>query len=224
MRDYDGNPGAYIAARAGTVARHLVWIVARNRSTNAPEAMGLWTGDEVRLFNVDGEVRTYYGAGALVQLEPIRAGVGLAVRIHQFSLSPLTPEVAQLIRGYDTRLGSVEVHRALYSLETEALVAPPVRLIRGWVNSLSLTTGAVGGAGEATISVASAARALTRTLSLFRSDAAQRRVSATDRFREYADISGEVGVWWGEKQGGARARNVVIPPPTRRQDRDWNGR
>ena len=48
--------------------------------------------------------------------------------------------------------------------------------------------------------MASAARGLTRPLTLTRSDAEMRRRNASDPFRSYTDVAGEVGVWWGEKR------------------------
>lgn len=198
MRSYDGPTSAYLAARAGIVARYLVWVTAKNRGTGLPETMGLWTGDDHQVFTINGASRTYYGAGNLIGMEALRTGVGLDVRMHQIALSPLTDEVAQLIRGYDTRLAPVEIHRAIFDLETGNLVGSPFKVFEGWINKIALNTGAIGGGSEARVTIASASRALTRPLNLFRSDAAQRDISASDSFREYTDISGEVGVWWGE--------------------------
>ena len=112
----------------------------------------------------------------------------------------MTPEVALLLRGYDGRLAPAEVHRALLSPETGQPVAAPIRVFRGWVDEVTLRTGAVGGAGEATVTLASAARGLTRALTLTRSEAEMRRRTPGDAFRRYTDIAGEVGVWWGEKR------------------------
>lgn len=200
MRILDPTSAEYLSARTGVASRHMVHVVARNRATGAPEALGLWQGDDHLTIAIGGVNRTYYGAGALVGVEPIRAGIGLEVRMLQIGLSPLTPEVAQLLRGYDARLAPAEVHRALLSLETGQLIAEPIRVFRGWVDEVKLRTGEVGGTGEATVTLASAARGLTRALTLTRSDAEMRRRSNADAFRRYTDIAGEVGVWWGEKR------------------------
>jgi len=200
LREYDINTTNYINARDGIAARYLAWFEAKNRSTGATETMGLWTGDDLAAFTIDGQVRAYYGAGAMLGIEPLRAGVGLDVRMHQIVLAPITAEVAQLIRGYDTRLTPVQIHRALLNLETGALVATPFRVFSGWVNTIALRTGAIDGQSEAVVTIASASRGLTRPLNLFRSDAAMRERNASDTFRAYADISGDVGVWWGERR------------------------
>ena len=200
MRILDTASAEYLSAHTGVASRHMVHVIGRNRQTGAQEALGLWQGDDHLTIAIDGVNRTYYGAGALIGVEPIRAGIGLEVRMLQATLSPLTPEVALLLRGYDTRLAPAEVHRGLLSLETGQLIAEPIRVFRGWVDEVKIRTGEVGGAGEATVTLASAARGLTRALTLTRSDTEMRRRNAGDRYRDYADIAGEVGVWWGEKR------------------------
>jgi hypothetical protein len=200
MRILDPTSAAYLAAHTGVASRHMVHVIARNRTTGAQEALGLWQGDDHLTITMGGVNRTYFGAGALIAVEPIRAGIGLEVRMLQVGLSPLTPEVAQLLRGYDARLAPAEVHRALLSLETGQLIAEPIRVFRGWVDEVKIRTGEVSGTGEATVTLASAARGLTRALTLTRSDAEMRRRNSGDAFRRYTDIAGEVGVWWGEKR------------------------
>jgi hypothetical protein len=200
MRILDTASSEYLTAHTGVASRHMVHVIGRNRQTGAQEALGLWQGDDHLTIAIDGVNRTYYGAGGLIGVEPIRAGIGLEVRMLQATLSPLTPEVALLLRGYDTRLALAEVHRGLLSLETGQLIAEPIRVFRGWVDEVKIRTGEVGGTSEATVTLASAARGLTRALTLTRSDTEMRRRNAGDRFRDYADIAGEVGVWWGEKR------------------------
>jgi hypothetical protein len=200
MRILDTASSEYLTAHTGVASRHMVHVIARNRQTGAQEALGLWQGDDHLTIAIDGVNRTYYGAGGLIGVEPIRAGIGLEVRMLQATLSPLPPEVALLLRGYDTRLAPAEVHRGLLSLQTGQLIAEPIRVFRGWVDEVKIRTGEVGGTSEATVTLASAARGLTRALTLTRSDTEMRRRNAGDRFRDYADIAGEVGVWWGEKR------------------------
>ena len=206
MRILDPTFTEYLSAYTGVASRHMIHVVARNRATGAQEALGLWQGDDHLTIAINGVNRSYFGAGTLIGMEPIRAGIGLEVRMLQLALSPLTPEVALMLRGYDARLAPAEIHRGLLSLETGQLIAEPIRVFRGWVDEVKIRTGAVGETGEvsgnseATVTLASAARGLTRALTLTRSDAEMRRRNAGDRFRAYTDIAGEVGVWWGEKR------------------------
>ena len=212
MRIYDAATAAYLSAREGVIARTLVWITARNRISGSAETAGFWNGLDDLTITVDGQPRLYRGAGALMSVEGISAGVGLEVRVVQVTLSPLAPEVAQVLRGYDPRLAPVEIHRALFDLGTGALVGAPHRTFRGAVSDLSIVTGEDA---QATLSLVSAARDLTRSVSAYRSDASMRQRAATDSFRAYADISGEVDVWWGEKRRTSEAASAAKPPSSK---------
>ncbi len=81
---------------------------------------------------------------------------------------------------------------------TTQLVAEPHRVFKGLVDELEITRDP-SGAVQCEMTVASSARYLTRTLTLKRSDASQ-RLRMNDRFLRYADVSGEVDVYWGEKR------------------------
>lgn len=202
MRSYDAQTNAYLAARGGVIARHLVWITGRDRNTDAPQSLGLWTGSETRSITIGGQARTYAGAGAMLALEPITAGMGLDVRILQARFAPVAPAVQAALLQYDPRFAPVEIHRALFDPVSWVLVSEPHRVFRGWVNKVLIRE---GDPAEAVVDFASAARGLTRALTLRRSDAAMRQRSATDAFRAYTDISGDVGVWWGERRRDPRA-------------------
>lgn len=222
MREYDSAVDDYLADLAGIKARHYVWIRAKNRDTGAEETLGLWNGLDSTTVTIEGESRTYTGAGALLGLDPIRASVGLDVRRHQISLSAIPPEVLQLIHGYDARLAPVEVHRGLFSLETNALVAEPHRILKGWIEEMPVTRPKKGESASVAITVASASRALTRTLTVKKSDAAQRTIDANDQGREYASISGAVAVFWNKRQAGAPPPSAPSSRPV--EERDWNQR
>ncbi|TAG28566.1 MAG: hypothetical protein EAZ40_03425, partial [Rhodobacterales bacterium] len=82
----------------------------------------------------------------------------------------------------------------------------------GIVDEVELSISPDDGKVTCDVTVASSARYLTRTLTLKRSDASQRRRS-DDRFLRYADVSGEVDVYWGEKRpaGGSVGVQTTIP-------------
>jgi len=199
---------AVLEARAGVVARTLLWVEVHNSDTGATETMGLWNGPDVRVFEIDGAARTYHGP-ALPNMSPIRGGVGLEVRQVRIEAAHLRAEVRQLIRGFDPRLAPVEIHQAVFSLETNNLVAPPRRLFKGQIDKSPIFTAEIGGTGKAGIILASAARALTRALALFKSDADQRARNPDDRFAEYGPSTGLKTVFWGEEEvrrGGGSTR------------------
>lgn len=199
MRTYDTATGVYLGAREGIISRTLVWITAKNRSTGDPETMGLWNGEQDREFSIGGEDRTYVGAGPLLELEPMTFEIGLNVRMHSISLSPIDESVAQAIRVYDPRLAPIEMHRVLFDTETRDVVGSPHRVFKGWIDEIDIET---GDSSRVTVAMASNALTLTRTLAIKKSDASQQRRSGSDRFRRYNDVSAVVPeVWWGEIKG-----------------------
>lgn len=198
MRSFDAPTLAAFQARVAVHNRVLFWITARNRISGLPEALGLWNGGYDRSFTINGTPRTYVGAGALMQVPPLVYQVGLSVRMQRLTLSPIDATVGAMIRTYDSRLAPVEIHRASFDPVTGTLVSEPHRLFKGLVDELEVTTDAKGEV-RCEVTIASSARYLTRTLTLKRSDASQ-QLRSGDRFLRYADVSGEVDVYWGENR------------------------
>jgi len=222
MRDYGTEVEAHLASTSGVQVRHLVWIAARNRATGLIENVGFWNGLDVHSFTISGGTRTYTGAGTLLGISPIVGEVGLQVRMQQVSLSRIPPEVSQLIHGYDARLAPIEVHRVFFDPQKGVPIGDPIRVLKGWVDEMPVPTAAEGGTESVSVTVASASRALTRTLTVNKSDEAQRRINADDRGREYASISGVVGVFWGVKNArSAPPATAAVVSPSREID---NGR
>lgn len=199
MRSYDGATAAYFAGQRDIVARVLIWITARDRVTGAPDSIGLWTGDDQQVFSIGGVDRIYHGAGAVLSVPPMVYRAGLDVRMHSIALSPLAAPVVQAVRAYEPRLAPVEMHRALFDPASMQLVAEPHRIFRGWVDELKISTPEKGGEASVSISLASAARALTRAVPQMKSDATQ-QLRSGDRFRRWIAISGAVDVAWGEER------------------------
>ncbi len=211
MRQFDPATAAYFAAARATGfrARILIWVRARNRDTGEVEALGLWNGRRARLFSIGGEVRLYSGAGGAVSVDPIIYAKGLDVRMQRARLTPIDDAVAQLIRGYDARHAPIEIHRALYHPESGALVAEPHRVFSGTIDQAPIRTGELGGETMVDCSMASGARALTRTLPLKRSDESQ-RLRDGDRIFKYADLSGRITDYWGD--GGPDGAYTIKGP------------
>jgi hypothetical protein len=198
MRTLPAPLATFLAARPDALnVKALIWITARNRTTGLPETLGLWNGFDNQAFDIGGTIRNYFAIGSLLGLDRITYGSGLQVRMHTFSLSAISPEVEQAVRGYDARLAPVEVHGVVFDPVTNTMVGTPWLTLRGWVDEVEIRTSAAGGEGGIDLRVASAARALTRTLSLKRGDSSQ-QLRSGDRFRRYAEISGTASVAWGE--------------------------
>ncbi len=207
MRTLPSPVLARLAAREGLVARVLVWIEARHRDTLMPAALGLWSGEDHQDFVVGGATRTYYGAGTLLSMPPLTAEVGLKVRSHRLSLSPLAPEVVQVMRGYDPRLAPVDIHVAHFDPGTGNLLAPPARVFRGVLNTVSVDTPAEGGEARIEVELLSAAQSLTRSLALKKSDESLRARSPDDAFRQYIAVTGAVEAVWGEARAQSPSAN-----------------
>jgi hypothetical protein len=200
MRLLDPAICAQLAARNGLNARLLAFITARDRSTGDPVSIGFWTGEDHQTFVINGDARTYYGAGTLLSMPPLQSEVGLRVRSHRIVFSPLAPEVQQAIRGYDPRLAPTELHVAYFDLQSQALIADPVRVFKGFIDTVKIVTPPVGGSAEVQVDLMSSAHALTRVLALKKSHESLIARAPTDQFRSYTSVTGAVTCVWGEKK------------------------
>lgn len=207
MRDIHPDILTLLRARRGIVVRLLVWIVAKNRATGAPEAHGFWNGDQDATMTIEGESRLYGAAGALLGVEPVTEEIGATVRMQVIRLSGISAEAEQVLRGYEPRPAPFQLHRLVFDPLTMEQVGTAQFLFGGAIDRVKITTPQKGGAGVAEVTVASEARDLTRGLQLKKSDESHRRRS-NDRFRRYADVSGKVKVWWGLKP-----RKAPTPSP-----------
>lgn len=203
MRDYlSPTEIAHLQARSGVRPRILVWITARNLTSGEPETAGFWSGEDNQEFVIDGVTRPYVGAGGLLGMDDIPAETGIKVRTVDVWLATAAPEVVEAARAYDLRLAPVEIHRVLTDPVSHKVIAAPHRIWKGSVDAAPLVTPAVDGdGGRLTMTVVSAARALTRGLTGKWSDESM-RLRGDDRLFRHADISGKVPVYWGEKKYG----------------------
>lgn len=217
MTRYSLSPAeiAHVQARNGVRPRLLVWIVAKNRATGLPEPTGFWNGDDDQAFTVAGNSRTYHGAGGLMGMDDLVIEGGLKVRRINIWLSTAAQEVIDAVNGYDVRLAPIEIHRVLTDPQNHLPIADPHRIWKGWVDGAPRITPAKGlASGRITLSVVSAAMALTKGLTAKYSDAAMRLRGGDDRIARYADVSGVVPVYWGEQRH--RAADAAPGTPTSR--------
>ena len=199
MRDYSAPELSYLQSREGFRAQLLVWVQPRDRATGNRVALGFWTGEEDASFTIKGVSRPYIGGGALANVDPIVMRAGLEVRSQRIVLAPLFDAVALLLRGYDAFRAPIQIHRALFNPQSNALIAEPRLFWKGLIDSAPIQTPAIGGESSVEVSLSSAAEALTHGLTLTRSDAVQSQRGG-DRFYRYKDVSGAVSVSWGENR------------------------
>ncbi|WIY25068.1 hypothetical protein [Parasedimentitalea psychrophila] len=186
-----------LAERRGTDAHVLLWITAKNRDTGAPETIGFWTGDDHQEFLIGGEIRSYFGAGDVIDAPPIIASKGFQVRNYRISLPPLVNEVKTLIRQFEPRLAKVEIHSCPLDIDSGNALAEPLRMFKGLLNEAPEELGRKGGQSRTELVLVTSARSLTLALPLKRSNAELQRRSPSDLGREYSDIVGEWVVPWG---------------------------
>jgi len=188
-----------ISKRGPVSARVFLTFIATNRTTNAPERLCLWTGDDHQTFTIEGVSATYYGAGSIMSIDNLKQEVGTKVRKHSFSLSHLTPEVTTLLRQYEAKGAATFIHTMLFSVETGLPVTPPLRRFKGWVDRAPINTPAKGGTGSAKLELVSTSRNLTRTTPSKKSHENQKQRAAGDMFHAYSAISGSIETPWGSK-------------------------
>ena len=191
--------------RQGLLTHVLIWLTAKNRDTGAAEGMGLWTGADHQDFVIGGQTRTYFGAGNIIGMDMLTARAGLEVRMHKVTLSALSPEAVTSLRVHDPRLAPVQIHELYCDPTTELAVADPVRVFKGVIMEAPITQGADGGETVAEITMASSAWALTKGLTIKRSNGALEARASGDRFREYTDLGRAVETVWGEKRSGSQS-------------------
>lgn len=185
--------------RDGHKVRVLYWIRAKNRTTGAEEAMGVWNGEDTRQFVIGSEARNYVGGGGFLQIGALRQDMTLNIQRLTANANPVSPEFLNVMRLYDPKGAPVEVHLAFFDTETDGLVANPSLVFKGWINTAPIKTGAKNGESLIQINHVGNSRILTRTLPAKRSDENQKRRDPADRFFRSASISGSVQTPWGSK-------------------------
>lgn len=194
-------------SRAGTLVHGLIYVTAKTRDTGVPAPVGFWTGEDHQAFTINSVSRTYYGAGAALDLGETVSEVGIVIRTRTVRLSGLAPKVLDMAKAYEARLAPVEIHRAEFDPLTNALIDAPERVFKGWVDQIQWTQNAE--TVECVMTLASIARALTRTQTQKYSDASQRLRDVNDAFFQYVDVSGTTDVYWGEKRVGGTPGGTV---------------
>ena len=201
MRIFDEAFAAQLesARQDGIAPAYFVWVVGKNRDDATDAAMGFWTGHEnitETLLQADGLLvsREYIG-GCGLSVENLQYVADLTDEAVSVSLSQIADAVQQLIRGYDVRLGYVEIHATSWTGGVLASV-PQLQWV-GVVDEVTVQTPAAGSEGGITLSVRSEIMwQLTATNPAKSSDSHQKRRRENDRFSEYAAVMGSRRLQW----------------------------
>lgn len=199
MSTIDTAIQSQFAERRGVEPRVLFWIEPRNRSTGLREALGLSNLDDHRDFVVEGETRTFFGAGNVLGLQPIRSVTGLDVIYHSIELPPFTDEVRTILDQYDGHLAPVRIYSVALDVDTMEPLAAPIRFVKGTLQEAPKSIGAPGSAASKyVLKIASNARRLTQGLPIYRSQNWLERRASGDLGREHIGVSPDWVVPWGE--------------------------
>lgn len=198
MQTFGSATSAAFSARIVPETRSLLWISPKVRATGSDTTIGFWNGDDHQDFTIRAATRSYYGAGTIPGLDAITKTTALKIQMHRVKLSVGAPEVLNAIRSYDLRQAPVELHRALYDADRN-LVDEPHEVLTGWINAAPETRAQEGGTWLVSLTIASASRALTKTLPTMRSDQSLRLRNASDAGRQYASIAKPITAYWGSK-------------------------
>lgn len=196
MRDVGSALNTHLSTPGPRMAEILLWVRCRNRATGTVEPVGLWTGPTAMDFNIGGEVRTYYGNGAITSDPRVTNATGLDVRLASIGLSRLHDAVRLMLDTRDPRNAPAEIRRANYDPATGALIDEPVLVFDGKVNVPEAKSGGLGASHEVALKLAPVTELLTYTLALNWSDETG-RLNGDDRILRYAVVSGQATVWWG---------------------------
>lgn len=203
MRAVNATAQAEREKRSGLAERVMVWIEARNRASNAVEALGLWTGEDTEditaldLWTNATATRTYQGAGALLSVTGLQHMAGLQVRPVRVTLSSIDETVTAAVREYDARGARIQVWRRTLSADTGLPVGAPEPAFKGFVNRAPIPRGVPGDFAVIELECVSAVRLLTIPNGRKKSNAAQHLRDPADDFRRYKAIQKQVDVFWG---------------------------
>lgn len=196
------------------VFRDFLWFVVRDRLDNSPVTDGYWSGVGTKTATVinpdtgNAEQRTWFGAGALIQINDIPRVSNISVQNAVIVLSQVATRTNQLVRTYDCRRGKVQIFRGIYDPLTGQLVAPALARFAGFIDRIEIKTPEEGSEGGVTITCASHTQEMTRSNPDTRADASQKLRDPTDNFFQDAGVVGEWTQYWGNEKGAAASANT----------------
>lgn len=206
MPTIDSDTLAALQSRA-IQARDFLWIEGKSLEDGSPVTFGFWTGlDTITATVVDGDTggdssRDYVGGDNALVVDDIPLVSGISIRTISVSLSQISEAVAAAVRGANLKGGPVQVHRGLFHIATNTLVAKPICRFIGTVDKCVVATPAEGDPGSVQMTLASHTRELTRVNTDVCSDESQQLRHSGDGFYKDMAVVGKWNLFWGQKRG-----------------------
>lgn len=194
-------------AQRRLVARDFLWIVARDRGNNSPQAVGFWSG----VGNVSADVidpdtgavstRTWYGTRTLIAIDGVPLVANMTAQTVAINLSQIADLVQQAVRLYDCKQARVEIFRGLFNPDSRLMVAPAFCRFVGFADDIDIKTPSEGEAGGVILTANSHTQEMMRSNPDTRSGASQRLRDPTDTFYDDTATVGQQEFFWGRKRG-----------------------
>lgn len=206
MRDLDAAEIAAIAART-VVARDLLWVTPKNRSTGADHPLGFWNDVMTVIMSVkDGRTgatvsREFRGVAAALQVGKIQLTSDITIRSVDIELPHLDEIVGALVRTYDARNAPMQLYRGYFDPVMRAMVATAKPRFVGYVDGSPIVIPKEGGEGSVTLKCVSTTRELTRTNAEVRSHESQLARAPGDDFYKDVGVVGDWDIAWGVARG-----------------------
>lgn len=189
------------------VPRDFIWLIARDRTSGAPVAEGVWSGaGDFTAAVIDphtggSQTRQFFGSGALISVGDIALVQGITVQTLTITLSQLDAGINDYVRTFDLKQAEIQIFRGFLDPDTRLLVAPATPRFVGFIDDAPITTPKENTSGGITITATSNTQELTRANSDARSDASQRLRSANDNFYQDVSVVGGWQIFWGRTPG-----------------------
>lgn len=199
-----------------TSPRDFLSITVRDRDTNDPIVGNFWSGigdRDVAVYNPKtgvNEIRTFEGAGMLIEIDPIPLVANLTVQQISITFSSLSNDALNLIHGYNAKQAEVLIWRGWWDRRSDApMTAAAEPRFLGYVQEPEFVIPAADDEAGAILRVecSSIAQQLTMSNPETRSDASQRRRDANDAFLSDVASVGEWEQWWGQERGTIETDN-----------------
>lgn len=196
---YDAGAEAFLAT--GQYFRHhwYLRIVARELGSGTAFPVGYWTGNEETTVAPFGVSQLYFPAAGALQVPQLIYGSGTNIRSTSFGMAVLE-EAEGIIRGYDVEQASVVLTCGIWGLD-DNLFKGFGRALKGYVDGAPITTPPKNGTASLTLQCVTTARDGTLMNGGQKSNASQIRRNGSDRFREFAAVTGAANdTWAGEDE------------------------
>ena len=191
---------------SGVVPRRFVWLTGKDRASGTAASIGVWSGDEtIDATVVSGTTgllvaRTYFGAGTLLSVSSIPRVSDLTIQTVTIDLSQIATAAQQAVRGYDLRLGKVEIHDMALDPVSRNPAGVGEIVFLGEIDGAPISTPAVGGEGSIRLKVRSDAISMLERSNPRKSSYEGQKRRQGDEWGKYSSTIDSWNVPWGQEK------------------------